>query len=401
MPNSNENKKICFVVAADITLKFLLLSELTFFKNKGYNVFVVCSPGKWLPDIKKEGFEVKEITIKRKAFTPIFDLVSLFQLFFYFKKEKFDLVLTFTPKPGLLGQVAAKMAGVPVIINTIFGYYFHENTPPLKRTFFIFIEHLAAQCSTFIFFRNQEDFETAKKEHIIKPGAAEYIGDGIDIEKFNPARFSPEFIQDKKSRLLRNRGSSMESGQNLGISLKSPVIGIVARLVREKGYMELFEAFKKVLQIFPDALLLVVGPADLQKKDSISPDMVKSFGIEKNVMFLGERTDVVELYSVMDIFVLPSYREGFPHSVMEASAMAKPVVTTDVRGCRNAIEPNVTGIIIPPKNAEALAKALIELLSNPDVAQKMGEFGREKAERDFDKNVLLHKMEEKIKILIK
>ena len=121
----NHKKKICFVVAIDITLKFLLISELKFFKDKGYEVFVVCSPGKWLEDIKKEGVEIKEITIKRKTFTPFSDLISLFKLFFYFRKEKFDIVLTFTPKPGLLGQLAAKMAGVPVIINTIFGYYFH------------------------------------------------------------------------------------------------------------------------------------------------------------------------------------------------------------------------------------------------------------------------------------
>src|SRR3989344_6930295 len=162
----NHKKKICFVVAIDITLKFLLLSELKFFKNKGYEVFVVCSPGKWLEGIKKEGITVKEITIKRKSFTPFSDLISLGKLFFYFKKEKFNIVLTFTPKPGLLGQLAAKMAKVPMVINTIFGFYFHEKTPLVKRIFFVFVERIAARYSDFIFFRNKEDFETAKKERI-------------------------------------------------------------------------------------------------------------------------------------------------------------------------------------------------------------------------------------------
>ena len=381
----NHKKKICFVVAIDITLKFLLISELKFFKDKGYEVFVVCSPGKWLEDIKKEGVEIKEITIKRKTFTPFSDLISLFKLFFYFRKEKFDIVLTFTPKPGLLGQLAAKMAGVPIIINTIFGFYFHESTLHLRKRFFIFIEKVAAKCSDAVFFRNKEDFETAKKENIIENGKAEYIGDGIDIAKFNIARFSEKFVSEKK--------------KTLGINLGVPVIGIVARLVKEKGYIELFEAFKKVLEKFPTTILLVIGPADLQKKDSLNTGVIKNFGIEKNTVFLGERTDVDELYSVMDIFVLPSYREGFPHSVMEASATTCPVITTDVRGCRNAIEPNITGILVPLKNSEELAKAIIYLLSNPEIAKKIGEAGRKKAEKEFDKNILLQKMEEKIKEL--
>ncbi len=376
------NKKICFVVAADVTLKFLLISELKFFKDKGYEVFVVCSPGKWLNDIKKEGIEVKEIIISRKVFSPFFDVISLCRLFFYFRKEKFDIVLTFTPKPGLLGQLAAKLAGVPVIINTIFGFYFHENIKPLKRKFFIVIEKIAAACSTFIFFRNKEDFETAQKEHMIKVGRAEFIGDGIDIAKFNSARFTPEFIIKKK--------------QALGISSGAPVIGIVARLVKEKGYVELFEAFKRVQEKFSDAVLLIIGLNDPQKKDSFNPESFR----QKNIIFLGERTDVDELYAAMNVFVLPSYREGFPHSVMEASAMALPVVTTDVRGCRNAIESGLTGILIPPKNSQELAKAIIGLLSDRQKAMAMGQAGRKKAEKEFDKNILLEKMEAQINKLL-
>lgn len=377
--------KICFVVAADITLKFLLLEELKLFQSKEYKVFAVCSPGKWILDIKKEGIEVKEITIKRKIFTPISDLISLIELFFYFKKERFDVVFTFTPKPELLGQLAAKIAGVPIIINTIFGFYFSESTSYLKRKFFIFIEKIAAQCSDAILFRNKEDLETATKEKIGNNTLNKYIGDGIDIEKFNNARFSEEFIKEKKKRL--------------GIAFRIPVIGIVARLVKEKGYIELFEAHKKVIETFKDATLLAVGPSDLEKKDSIDPNIVENFGIENNVVFLGERTDVDELYPLMDIFVLPSYREGFPHSVMEALAMARPVVATNVRGCREAIENGFTGILIPPRNSEKLAEAIIHLLSHPDVAKKMGGQGRIKAEKEFDKRFLLHKMEEIIKVL--
>ncbi len=378
----NRKPKICFVVAVDITLKFLLTSEIKFFQEKGYDVSVVCSPGKWLADIRALGVNVEEITIKRDIFTPFSDLISLARLYSYFKREKFDLVLTFTPKPGLLGQLAARLAGVPISINTIFGFYFHEHTPFLKRRFFIFIEWLAARCSTFVFFRNKEDFETAQKERIIDVSKASYIGDGIDIKKYDAARFPKEFIQEKK--------------RSVGIDAGASVIGIVARLVREKGYIELFEAFKKVSEKFPDARLLVVGPADPAKKDSINPADIR----QKNIIFLGERTDVAELYPVMDIFVLPSYREGFPHSVMEASAMSRPVITTDVRGCRDAIVDGVTGILIPPRSHEALTEALVDLLSAPQKARAMGEAGRKKAQKDFDKNILLQKMDQKISQLL-
>ncbi|MBI1866439.1 MAG: glycosyltransferase family 4 protein [Candidatus Staskawiczbacteria bacterium] len=388
LPAGRQEKiKICFVASVDITLKFLLLSNLKFLIMQGYDVYAVCSPGKWVESIKKEGVKVKTIKIKRKAFSPFSDLISLFRLFFYFKKENFGAVFTFTPKPGLLGQLAAKAAGAPIILNTIFGFYFHEGTPYFKRRFFIFIEKIAAKCSDFVFFRNKEDFETAKKEKIIRNSMAEHIGDGIDILHFNPKRFTSDFIKEKKEKM--------------GIDPKKTIIGIVARLVSEKGYIELFGAFESVVIKFPDSLLLAVGSADPSKKDNINLNIVRNFGIEKNILFLGERTDVDEIYSLMDIFVLPSYREGFSHSIMEAMAMARPVIATDIRGCRGAVEPNITGLLVPPKNYKKLAEAIIYLILNPDKAKLMGESGRKKAEKEFDERLFFGRMEKELKELIK
>lgn len=378
--------KICFVASADITLKFLLFSNIKFFAEKGFDVSAVCSDGKWVGSIREQGIKVQTIKIKRKI-TPFYDLLTLYRLWNYFRKEGFDIVSTFTPKPGLLGQLAARMAGVPIVFNTIFGFYFHEGTPYLKRKFFVFVEKIAAKCSSFIFFRNKEDFETAKKEKIIKGGKAEFIGDGVDVLKFDSVKFSQEFVREKKEKL--------------GIDIKAPIIGITARLVKEKGYLELFRAFKDVLSKFPDSLLLSVGSADLQKKDSINPDIVKKFGIEKNIVFLGERTDMDEIYSLMDIFVLPSHREGFSHSIMEASAMSRPVIASDIRGCRGAVEAGVTGLLVPAKNHQKLAEAIICLLSDPDKAKKMGEAGRKKAEEEFNETFVFGRMREEYKRLLK
>jgi len=188
--------------------------------------------------------------------------------------------------------------------------------------------------------------------------------------------------------------------KELGISPGKIVIGVVARLVKEKGYLELFEAFKKVVEKFPEALLLVAGSADLEKKDSIDINIIKNFGIENNVIFLGERTDIDEIYSLMDIFVLPSWREGFSHSIMEASAMSLPVIATDIRGCRGAVDDQKTGILVPPKNYQKLAEAIMYLLSDAEKAKEMGKNGRKKAEKEFDERLFFDKMEKEYKNFI-
>jgi glycosyltransferase involved in cell wall biosynthesis len=378
--------KICFVAAADITLKFILLSQMKSILREGHEVFAVSSPGKWTKEIEKDGIKVKEIFISRKIFSPISDIASLINLFFYFKKEKFDIVFTFTPKPGLLGQMAAKASGTPVVLNTIFGFYFHENTTYFKRLFFIFIEKFAGLFSDLVFFRNKEDFETAKIEKIIAFKKAVYTGDGIDIEKFNPKKFTEEFIEEEKKKL--------------GIEENKTVIGIVARLVAEKGYMELFSAFYGIISKFPNVLLLVTGAEDIQKKDCISRESAKEFKIDKNIIFLGERPDVDEILSVIDIFVLPSYREGFPHSVMEAMAMAKPIIATDIRGCREAVNNGKTGILVPPKNSEKLETAITSLLLNKGMADQMGKMGREKALREFDERLFFDRMKKEYEKII-
>jgi len=379
---TKDKTKICFVASADITVKFLLLSQLKLLKNNGYDVYVIYSGSKWKEEIEAEGIKVKNIRITRKI-SPFLDLVSLLKLFLYFKKEKFNAVFTFTPKPGLLGQIAAKMAGTPIICNTIFGFYFSKTTPFLKRRFYIIIEKIAGLCSDIIFFRN---FKTAEKEKIGKAALKIYIGDGIDILRFDPKRFSEGFREKKK--------------KELGISPGKIVIGVVARLVKEKGYLELFEAFKKVVEKFPEALLLVAGSADLEKKDSIDINIIKNFGIENNVIFLGERTDIDEIYSLMDIFVLPSWREGFSHSIMEASAMSLPVIATDIRGCRGAVDDQKTGILVPPKNYQKLAEAIMYLLSDAEKAKEMGKNGRKKAEKEFDERLFFDKMEKEYKNFI-
>ena len=378
--------KICVVVSADIVVKFILFSQLRFLISEGYDVYVVCPDGKWIADIKKAEIKVKIIKIKRKV-SPLYDLISLYRLWSYFRKEKFDIVHTNNPKPGLIGQLAAKMAGVPVIVNTIHGLYFQDDSSRLKRVFFTFIEKIAALCSDLIFSVNKEDIITLVREGISKLEKVKYLGNGIDIHKFNSGRFSEEFIDNKK--------------RELNISSGFKVIGIVARLVKEKGYLDLFAAFKIILEKYPKTILLVVGPKEPEKEDTVDLEIVKDYGIKDNVIFLGERGDIDEIYPLMDIFILPSYREGLPVSLLEAMAEEKPVIATDIRGCREEVENSKEGFLVPVKNPEKLAEALLYFLENPEKAKEMGKNGRIKIIKEFDEKLVFERIKKEYSRLLR
>jgi len=369
--------KICYIVSVDMTLKFMLLNQLIFLRNQGYDVYAICSSGKWVKDIEKENIKVKIIKFKRKI-SPFSDIIVFFRLYFYFKKEKFDIIHVHTLKPEFYGQIAAKLAKVPIILNTLHGFDFSDYDPFFKKFLFISLERIAANYSTLIFTIARHIIERAIKEKIGSPNLFKYLGRDIDTNRFNPNKFSEIFIIEKKKQL--------------GVSLDRKIIGIVARLVVEKGYLDLFQSLKNVIQKFPETLLLIIGQEELEKKDSINQNIVKNYGIENNVMFLGERTDMEELYSVMDVFVLPSHREGLGAAILEASAMEKPVIATNTGGCPEIINNGETGILVPVKTPEKLSEALIFILENSQKAKEMGKMGRQKIVREFSEEIVFSRL---------
>lgn len=377
--------KVCQVVSVDISLKYLLLGQIRFLQEKGFEVWGVSSKGEWVEELRRN-FPIKNVLITRKLFTPLSDFLAVVHLIWFFRKEKFDIVHTHTPKAALLGQIAAILAGVPIRINTVHGLYFQKDSSFLKKFIFSTIEKIISWPAHLIFTVNREDIETMVDMKIADRGKIQYLGDGIDMTRFSPSHFSEEDIMGMR--------------QELGIDPRKKVIGIVARLVREKGYLDLFRAFRMVLDKMPDTELIVVGPEEPEKEDGINPEIVKEYGIEKNVKFVGEREDVEKFYALMDVFVLPSYREGLGLSILEASAMERPVIATNVRGCREAVENGRTGTLVPPKNSEKLAEALIWMFSHPEEAKKMGKEGRAKVEREFSEKVVFTRIEKEYRRLI-
>jgi glycosyltransferase involved in cell wall biosynthesis len=178
-------------------------------------------------------------------------------------------------------------------------------------------------------------------------------------------------------------------------------VGFVGRLVKEKGILELLEAVNLVRAKIPDVQLLVVGPIDHEKEDAISTSIATDYGLDAVARFVGLRNDMPYMYALMDVFVLPSYREGFPRSPMEASAMGVPCVVTNIRGCREAVKHNQNGLLVPIGDVQALGEAIVRTLEDNNLACKLSRSGREMAIAQFDEQLIFSKVKQEYARLLK
>lgn len=376
--------RICQVTTVDMSLRFLLWNQLKMMVKEGFHIKAVCAKGPWIQDIEGLGIGVKTVPFKR-TISPISDLIALVQMVFYFRSERPTIVHTHTPKAGLWGQLAAKIARVPIVVNTIHGFYFHDEMPMMKRKFYILCERLAARCSDLIFSQNREDMATAIRGKICPAEKITYLGNGVDLDRFKPQG---------------SRGATRDKRREVDVPQDCTVIGMVGRLTYEKGYRDLFLAAKEILSIHQEAFFVVVGPSDVVEEREFRA-LVEDLGISERVRFLGLRLDMPEIYGMMDIFVLPSHREGFPRSLIEASATGLPVIATDIRGCREVVDDGKTGFLVPIRDHRALAEAILDLLRHPDLAESMGKAGRRRAESEFDEKLIVKRQLDAYQELLK
>jgi glycosyltransferase involved in cell wall biosynthesis len=362
-------RRVAHVTTVDLSLRYLLLNQLQRIQGEGYEVFAISADGTDVPVVEATGIRHFAVPMTRRI-TPLADLRCLWELVRIMRRERFDVVHTHTPKAGLLGQLAARIAGVPIVANTLHGFYFHDDMKPVPRRFYIWMERVAAKCSDTILSQNREDMATAIAERIASPEQLKWLGNGIDVARFDRRSLPESSLEDLR--------------REIDIDSKAPVIGFVGRLVEEKGILDLLDAAKKVLTAIPNAQFLIVGPYDEEKTDALRPDVAERYGVSEQCHFVGMRHDMPELYALMDVLVLPSYREGFPRAPMEASAMSVPAVVTDIRGCREAVEHGVNGLLFPVGDSDALAQAIVELLCDEERRAKMGAAGRRIAEERFD-----------------
>ena len=370
--------KIVHITTIDLSLRYLLLNQLKFLQQQGFLVSTISSPGENVREISKTGIQHFPVNITRRLFSPIRDMLSLFRLYKILRGEQFLIVHAHTPKASVLGQIAAKLAGTPIIIRTLHGFYLRAAMHPLLKQMIIIIERIAGRFSDLILSQNREDIEFAVKERICRRDKIEFLGNGIDLNRFNP-----DAIDEGERKRIRGV---------LGIDSSKQVIGFVGRLVEEKGVLELFQAIKLIQQERKDVLFLFVGQVDNEKRDAVTPFSAEEFGVADICRFVGFQEEMPLVYSIMDLFVLPSHREGFPRAAMEASAMGVPCILTDIRGCREVVDDQKNGLLVPLGDVQALSQAMIDLLNNPSRAAEMGKNGRGIAIERFDEKTVFRKV---------
>jgi glycosyltransferase involved in cell wall biosynthesis len=360
------------VSTSDMSMGVLLLNQLTQYRDAGYEVVAVCSPGPYLERVEQAGIRVVEVPMIR-AITPFADLKSLAGLVRVFRRERPDIVHTHTPKAGLLGQWAARLAGVPARVHTIHGLYFPSGMTARTRPIFVGLERVTMAFANLVLSQNPEDIPVAVEEKICRADRLRLLGNGIDLRRFDPAT-----VPDAEVERLR---------REIGLAPEHRVVGMVGRVNVEKGYVELFQAAARIAARVPEARFVVIGPVEAEKSNALDPAaLARENGVEDRLHYLGSRSDMPALYRLMDVLVLPSHREGWPRSPMEGAAMGVPAVVTDIRGCRQVVVPGETGLMVPVRDPDALAAAVVELLEDPARARRMGEAARVHAQTAFDED---------------
>ncbi len=360
--------KICELCAVDFTLYHFLLALMQEMVRTGHEVAGVSADGPLLDEVRGAGLRVEVVPFSR-SYNLASHLRAYRALIELFRRERFDMVHVHTPVAALIGRIAARRAGVPRIVYTAHGFYFHDRMAWPRRAAFIALEWLAGRVTDVLFTQAREDAETARRLGLCRGGVVEAIGNGVD-----PGRFYPPGPDDARRSELRAA---------LGAPAGAVVVMMIGRLVAEKGYLELFEAMGRV-----DAVLWVVG----ERLESDRPSAVEAAvaGLEEHpelaerIRFLGYRRDVPDLLRAADIFTLPSHREGMPRSIIEAMMTGLPVVATDIRGSREEVVPGETGLLVPVRDSEALAEALSRLVEDAALRRRLGRAGRARALELYD-----------------
>ncbi|MCG2794077.1 MAG: glycosyltransferase family 4 protein [Weeksellaceae bacterium] len=348
-------KKLFRISTVPTSLNILLKGQLKYL-NQYFEVTAISGAGRDLEELaEREGVKTYAIEMQRQI-SPAKDLITLLQLYNYFRKEKPDIIHSITPKAGLLSMMAGKLAGVPVRIHTFTGLVFPYKKAPMQKLL-IAMDRLLCWCATNIYPEGQGVKKDLEKYNITKK-PLKIIGNGnvngIDVEYFDPAKFSET--------------QKLEFKKTLNIAAGDYIFLFVGRLVRDKGINELVEAFVKLHSEFPTAQLLLVGPFE-DHLDPLSPETKSTIESHPHILSVGFQEDVRPFLAIADIFVFPSHREGFPNVLLQAGAMGLFSIVTDISGSNEIVTDGINGKIIPVNDTKELGAAIQDaLMKKEDLA---------------------------------
>lgn len=355
VPDSPGSLRLAHLTTVDMSLALLLATELEADKEQGHTVFGISAPGPYVERVQALGVSHVPIRSLTRSWSVVSDLRAFVELFRTIRALKLDVLHTHNPKTGVMGRIAGRLAGVPVVVNTCHGLWARPDDRWLKRLFVYGLEALAIRFSDFELFQNAEDAHTLRR--FLKKGRWKVVGNGVDLERF-------QFDVAGRQRVRAE----------LGIADDELLVGTVGRRVREKGMAEYAEVAH---QLSDRATFVWVGPTDDTDAAATVPHL-------DAVRFVDERTDMPAVYSAFDVFVLASYREGFSRASMEAAACGRPMVLSDIRGCREIGTEGVHVLFAAAGDPHALRNAVRRLLDDPGLRARLGGTAQERARAEFD-----------------
>lgn len=335
-----------------------LLSALS---NSGHEV-IACAPGHdeaTEATLRHMGVRYCAVPLERAGMNPVRDLTSLVWLARMLRRRRPDIILSYTVKPVIYGSLAARLAGIPFIYSMItgLGYAFLGETAKgrIVNGLVTRLYRAALKANSTVFFQNPDDLMLFVRLKILKEGKATLInGSGVDIDYYAQAPIGTR-----------------------------PVFLMIARLLRDKGVGEYAEAARGVKSRYPYAAFRLLGPLD-SNPSSITTAELRTWQQDGTIEYLGATDDVRPFLQNANVYVLPSYREGTPRSVLEAMAMGRPVVTTDAPGCRETVVDGDNGFVVPVKDFRALARAMEKFILQPELMPRMGRRSRQIVEEKYD-----------------
>ncbi len=352
----------------------LLRGQLRYLQAAGFHPAALSAPGSFAEQVGlEESVPVFTVAMEREA-SPLKDLASLVSIWRLLRQLRPSICNAGTPKAGLLVMLAAWLARVPCRVYTMRGLRV-ETARGLTRMILFAAERVACGCAQRVICVSPSLRDRAAKLKLVNACKIIVLGsgssNGVDVARFVPT----------PARLAR--ATEIRRELKLGAG---PVIGYVGRFTRDKGIGELTEAFDLVRQQFADASLLLIG--SYEKGDAIEPEVRARIDAGFGIEAIPFQPDIAPYYLAMDIFVLPTYREGLPNTGLEAQAAERPVVTTRATGAIDSVLDGRSGILVPVGDSRVLADAIAKLLANPAMARRMGQAGRERVEHEFRQEIV-------------
>lgn len=354
-------KKVLFVVN---DLDFFISHRMPIAfaaQAEGYEVHLACPLGKKVSEVISFGFNYHEVPLTRNGQNPLKEFYAVLSLYRLYKKINPDLIHLVTIKPVLYGGIAARLKNVKAVVAAVSGlgttFIAQSMAARVRKMVVSFLYRIAfSHKNLAVIFQNPDDRDTLINLGVISERQVKIIrGSGVSTEQY---AFTPEPVG-------------------------KPVVVMAARLLRDKGVFEFIEASRILKERDVDVIMRLIGSPDPGNFTSVTEAELEAWRNEGVIESLGYREDIAVQYAAANIVCLPSYREGLPKGLVEAAACGRAVVTTNVPGCRDAIEPGVTGLLVPVREAEALADAIQTLIESPERRLQMGLAGRKLAEDSF------------------